>query len=46
MPFDKQKLQPLLKDGIIAGTTQLRLNPKRLGQEWQKVLEEVLRRVG
>jgi transcription-repair coupling factor (superfamily II helicase) len=46
MPFDKPKLQPLLKDGIMAGTTQLRLNPKRLGSEWQKVLEEVLRRAG
>jgi len=46
MPFDKQKLQPLLKDGIMVGTTQLRLNPKRLGQAWQQVLEEVLRRMG
>jgi transcription-repair coupling factor (superfamily II helicase) len=46
MPFDKQKLQPLLKDGIIAGTTQLRLSPKRLGKEWQKLLEEVVRMVG
>jgi transcription-repair coupling factor (superfamily II helicase) len=46
MPFDKQKLQPLLKDGIMIGTTQLRLTPKRLGKDWQKVLEEVLRRVG
>ena len=46
MPFDKQKLEPLLKDGIMIGTTQLRLHPKRLGREWQKVLEEVLRRVG
>ena len=46
MPFDKQKLQPVLRDGIMAGTTQLRLNPKRLGQAWQQVLEEVLKRVG
>jgi hypothetical protein len=46
MPFDKQKLEPLVRDGIKLGTTQLRLNPKRLGREWQKVLEEVLRKVG
>jgi len=42
MKFDQQKLAPLLKDGIKVGTTQLRLNPKRLGKEWQKVLEEAL----
>jgi len=46
LQFDKQKLEPILKDGIKIGTTQLRLNLKRLGSEWQKVLEEVLRRVG
>jgi transcription-repair coupling factor (superfamily II helicase) len=46
MPFDKQKLQPLLKEGIMIGTTQLRLTPKRLGNEWQKALEEVLKRIG
>ncbi len=41
--FDKQKLEPILKDGIKVGITQLRLNPKRLGGEWQKVLEEVVK---
>lgn len=46
LQFDKQKLEPLLKDGIKLGTTQLRLNPKRLGNEWQQVLEEVLKKVG
>jgi transcription-repair coupling factor (superfamily II helicase) len=46
MQFDKQKLEPLFKDGVKVSTTQLRLNPKRLGKEWQKVLEEVVRRVG
>jgi transcription-repair coupling factor (superfamily II helicase) len=44
--FDKQKLAPLARDGIKIGLTQLRLNYKRLGKEWQKVLEEVLGRVG
>jgi transcription-repair coupling factor (superfamily II helicase) len=46
MKFDQQKLAPVLKDGIKVGTTQLRLNPKRLGKDWQKALEEVLKGVG
>ncbi len=45
MRFDKQKLEPVLRDGIKVGITQLSLNPKRLGKEWKKVLEEVLGRV-
>jgi len=44
--FDKQKLEPLVKDGIKVGLSQLRLNTKRLGEEWQQVLEEVLGRIG
>ncbi|HEX74076.1 MAG TPA: transcription-repair coupling factor [Dehalococcoidia bacterium] len=42
LQFNKQQLEPFSKDGIKVGLTQLRLNPKRLGREWQKVLEEVL----
>ena len=45
LQFDKQKLESL-RDGIKVGLTQLRLNPKRLVGDWQKVLEEVVRRVG
>jgi len=45
MQFDKQKLEPFSKDGIKVGTTQLRLNPKRFGDKWRQVLEEVLRKV-
>ncbi len=45
LQFNKHRLEPLLKDGIRVGFTQLRLNPKRLGGEWQEVLEEVLRRI-
>ena len=52
MHFDRQQLEPFvkglgppLKDGIKLGLTQLRLHPRRLGKEWQKVLEEVVRRV-
>lgn len=43
--FDKQKLEPLLQDGIKVGLSQLRLNPKRLGEEWQKILEEILENI-
>ena len=46
MHFNKQQLEPLVKDGVKVGLTQLRLNPKRLGGEWQQVLEEVLGKVG
>ena len=46
MQFNRQQLEPLLEDGIKLGTTQLCLNPKRLGGEWREVLEEVVRMVG
>jgi len=46
MGFNKEKLEPVLKDGIKVGITQLTINPKRLGGEWQGVLEGVVRRVG
>ena len=45
MKFDKQKLEPFLKDGIKVGTTRLRLSPKRLGGEWQEVLEDILNKI-
>ncbi|MFC2060053.1 transcription-repair coupling factor [Chloroflexota bacterium] len=45
IPFDRQGLEPVLKDGIRLGTTQLRLNPKRLGKDWQKVLEDILKMI-
>jgi len=45
IPFNRQQLEPILKDGVKVGFTQLRLNPKRLGDKWQQVLEAVLRRV-
>jgi transcription-repair coupling factor (superfamily II helicase) len=45
MRFDRQKLEPILRDGIKLSLTQLRLNYKRLGKEWQQVLGEVLKEV-
>ena len=44
MQFDKQQLEPV-RDGIKLGLTQLRLNPKRLGEGWQQVLEGILIKV-
>ncbi len=45
MRFDKQKLEPVLKDGIKVGITQLRLNPKRLGSGWREVLEDIISKI-
>ncbi|MFC1904429.1 transcription-repair coupling factor [Chloroflexota bacterium] len=44
--FDRERLAPILKDGIRIGFNQLRLNPKQLGGKWQQVLEEILKRAG
>ncbi len=46
MRFDRHKIEPLLRDGIKLSTFQIRLHPRKLGEGWQKVLEEVVRRVG
>jgi len=45
LQFDKQKLEPILRDGIKLGYSQLRLNPKRLGMEWQQVLWSILEEI-
>jgi len=46
MRFTQQQRDLPLPDGVKIGTSQLRLNPKRLGNEWQEVLEEVVKGVG
>ncbi len=46
LQFDRQKLEPVLRDDIKLGVKQLRIDYKCLGREWQEVLEEVLGRVG
>ncbi len=49
--FDRQELEPLLRGlRLPAGSfhldaLQLRLHPRRLGRDWQKVLEEVLKHI-
>ena len=45
MRFDRQKLSPVLRDGIKVGTTQLRLNRRWLGKEWKRVLEDILQEI-
>ncbi|MFC1860414.1 transcription-repair coupling factor [Chloroflexota bacterium] len=44
LQFDNQKLEPL-RDGIKVGTSQLYLNLKQMGSDWQRVLEEVINRI-
>ena len=45
LQLDRQKLEPMLRDGIKLGFSQLRLNPKRLGNEWQTVLWGILEEI-
>jgi len=45
MQFDKQKLEFFVKDGIKIGFNQLRLNPRRLGKQWQRVLEDIINKI-
>ena len=44
--FDKQKLEPILRDGIAVGKTRIMLSYKKLGKGWKRVLEGVVREVG
>jgi transcription-repair coupling factor (superfamily II helicase) len=44
--FDKRKLESLARDGVRIGATRLSLSTRRPGKDWQKVLEEVLTRIG
>ena len=46
MRFDRQKLRPILRDGVDVANTQLRINRRRLGNAWRNVLLEVLMRAG
>jgi len=46
LPFDKEKLAPVLRDEIHVGRTQIRINFKKIFRIWKGVLEGVVRRVG
>ncbi|HCP60006.1 MAG TPA: hypothetical protein DIT43_00255 [Dehalococcoidia bacterium] len=43
--FTPGQRELISRDGIKVGLTQIRLNLKRLGSEWQEVLEEVVGRI-
>ena len=45
MHFDRQKLEPVLRDGIKFGLKQVSIDYKRLGGEWQEVLEGLLGKI-
>jgi transcription-repair coupling factor (superfamily II helicase) len=42
LPFDRQKLEPVLSDEIAVGRTQIRISYKKLGRKWKGVLEGVV----
>jgi len=43
--FDKVKLAHLQKEGVRIYNNQIRLNYKKLGKEWSKVLEDILKSI-
>jgi len=43
LPFDRQSLAPLIRDGVRVGHTQISLNIRRLGGKWKEVLEGVIK---
>ncbi|MFC1954709.1 transcription-repair coupling factor [Chloroflexota bacterium] len=46
MRFEKEKITPLRRDGLQTSAFQIRINPKRLGRIWQRVLEELVTELG
>jgi transcription-repair coupling factor (superfamily II helicase) len=46
MQFTKMKLGSFMRDGIKIGTSQLRMSLKQPGKGWQRVLEEILGKMG
>ncbi|MFC1920638.1 transcription-repair coupling factor [Chloroflexota bacterium] len=42
MRFEREKLDRLSREGLKTGTFEIRLNPGRLKDDWQQVLEEVI----
>jgi transcription-repair coupling factor (superfamily II helicase) len=45
MQPNRQKLIPFYRYGIKIGITQVIINLKRLGKEWQKILEDIVKSV-
>jgi transcription-repair coupling factor (superfamily II helicase) len=46
LPFDREKLEPAIRDGVRVGHTQISLNLRRAGSKWKEVLGEVVETVG
>jgi transcription-repair coupling factor (superfamily II helicase) len=44
-PFDRQKLEPVAREGVRVGHTQISLNLRKLGSRWREVLEGVIKRI-
>lgn len=45
LQFNRQKLLPFLRYGVKVGITQIIINLKNLGKDWQKVLEDMIRAI-
>ena len=45
LQFNRQKLVPFYRYGIKIGITQLIINIKRLGKDWHKILEDVIKSI-
>jgi transcription-repair coupling factor (superfamily II helicase) len=43
MRFERERLDRISREGIRTGAFEIRLNPARLKEDWQKVLEEVIK---
>jgi len=46
MKFTPHQRALPLPDGVRMGTSQIGINPKRVGKEWQRVVEGVLNKIG
>jgi transcription-repair coupling factor (superfamily II helicase) len=42
LPFNEEQLSGVIRQGVEVGRTQIRIDYKRLGRQWKRVLEEVV----
>jgi transcription-repair coupling factor (superfamily II helicase) len=42
LPFDAEKLKPVIRDGVTVGRTLIKIDYIKLGRTWKRVLEEVI----
>jgi transcription-repair coupling factor (superfamily II helicase) len=43
MHFNREKLEPILRNGIKFGLIQIKLDYKKLGKKWPGILEEIIK---